>query len=78
MNRGYLLRPTERQRRDMIMRIIQSAMGAVFSLHREVNIYERFLYDEWDLENYFPFLKQLLLDVEQQYELDVSDACFEE
>ena len=78
MNRGYLLRPTERQRRDMIMRIIQSAMGAVFSLHREVNIYERFLYDEWDLENYFPFLKQLLLDMEQQYELDVSDACFEE
>lgn len=43
-----------------------------------MNIYERFLYDEWDLENYFPFLKQLLLDVEQQYELDVSDACFEE
>lgn len=78
MNRGYLLRLREQQRRDMIMRIIQTAMGAVFSLHREVNIYERFLYEEWSLETYFSFLKQLLLDMEHRYDLDVSDACFEE
>ena len=62
----------------MIVRIIQTAMGAVFSLHREVNIYERFLYEEWSLETYFPFLRQLLLEMEHQYNLDVSDACFEE
>ena len=78
MNRGYLLRLREQQRRDMIVRIIQTAMGAVFSLHREVNVYERFLYEEWSLETYFPFLRQLLLEMEHQYNLDVSDACFEE
>lgn len=78
MNKGYLLLVDELQRREIILRIIQSSMGAVFSLQREVNIYERFLYDEWNLEDYFPVVKDLLLKTEQQYDLDVSDASFEE
>lgn len=78
MNKGYLLLVDELQRREIILRIIQSSMGAVFSLQREVNIYERFLYDEWNLEDYFPVIKELLLKTEQQYDLDVNDASFEE
>lgn len=78
MNKGYLLLVGELQRREIILRIIQSSMGAVFSLQREVNIYERFLYDEWNLEEYFPVIKDLLLKTEQQYDLDVNDASFEE
>lgn len=78
MNKGYLLLVGELQRREIILRIIQSSMGAVFSLQREVNIYERFLYDEWNLEEYFPVIRELLLKTEQQYDLDVNDASFEE
>lgn len=78
MNKGYLLLVDELQRREMILRIIQASMGTVFSLQREVNIYERFLYDEWNLEEYFPVVKELLLKTEQQYDLDVNDASFEE
>lgn len=78
MNKGYLLLVDELQRREMILRIIQSSMGTVFSLQREVNIYERFLYEEWNLKEYFPVIRELLLKTEQQYDLDVNDANFEE
>ena len=41
-----------------------------------MNIYERFLYDEWDLETIFRSSNSSFWMLEQQYELDVSDACF--
>ncbi len=78
MNKGYLLQAEEFQRREVIFRLIRSSKGAVFSLQREVNIYERFLYDEWNLEDYFPVIRKLLLDTEQRYGLDANDASFEE
>ncbi|MBO5159832.1 MAG: PTS sugar transporter subunit IIA [Lachnospiraceae bacterium] len=78
MNKGYLLQAEEIQRREIIIRIIQSSMGTVFSLRQDVNLTERFLYDEWHLEEYFPCIRTLLLETEHNYEINVTDAAFEE
>lgn len=78
LNKGYRLDIKEQQRRDMILRLVQSSMGSVFSLNRQVNIYERYLYDELQLNQYFPFLKEKLLALENLYGLEVSDGMFEE
>lgn len=78
MNKGYLLQAEELQRREIIIRIIQSSMGTVFSLRQDVNLTERFLYDEWHLEEYYPYIKNLLLETEHQYEINITDAAFEE
>lgn len=78
MNKGYLLQIDEFQRRDIIMRIMQSSMGTIFSLRQEVNLPERFLCDELHLEEYFPNIRNLLLETEHNFEINVTDASFEE
>lgn len=78
MNKGYLLQAEEIQRREIIIRIMQASMGTVFSLRQDVNLTERFLYDEWHLDEYFPFVRNLLLEMEHNYEINVTDAAFEE
>lgn len=78
MNRGYLLQIDEFQRRDIIIRIMQASMGAVFALHQDVNLIERFLCNEWHLDDYFPCIRNLLLETEHKFEINVTDAAFEE
>lgn len=78
MNKGYRIEAGELQKREIILRIVRSSMGSSFSLRREVNIYERFLYDEWNLENYFPEIRTLLLEAEETYDLEVTDTRFDE
>lgn len=78
MNKGYLLQVEEIQRRELIIRIMQASMGTVFSLRYDINVTERFLYDEWHLDEYFPFIRNLLLETEHNYEINVTDAVFEE
>lgn len=78
MNKGYRIEAGELQRREIILRIVRSSMGSSFSLRREVNIYERFLYDEWNLESYFPEIRPLLLEAEESYDLEVTDTGFDE
>lgn len=78
MNKGYLLQVEEFQRRDIIIRIMQASMGTIFSLRQEVNLMERFLCDEWHLDVYFPYIRNLLLETEHKYEINVTDAAFEE
>ena len=70
MNKGYRIEVGELQRREIILRLVRSSMGSTFSLRREVNIYERFLYDEWNLESYFPEIRTLLLEAEETYDLE--------
>lgn len=76
--KGYLLCVEEYHRREMIVRIVQAFKGASLSPWIEVNVYERFLYEEWELAQYTPFIRTLLLETERQHGLDVSDASFEE
>lgn len=78
MNKGYLLQVGEIQRREIIIRMIQSSMGTAFSLRQDVNVIERFLYDEWHLNEYYPSVKELLIETEHRYEINVTDAAFEE
>lgn len=78
MNKGYRIEVGELQRREIILRLVRSSMGSTFSLRREVNIYERFLYDEWNLESYFPEIRTLLLEAEETYDLEVTDTRFDE
>lgn len=78
MNKGYLLQAEETSRREIIIWMMISSMGPVFSLRQDVNLTERFLYDEWHLEEYYPYIKGLLLETEHQYEINVTDAAFEE
>ena len=78
MNKGYRIEAGELQRREIILRIVRSSMGSSFSLRREVNIYERFLYEEWNLESYFSEIRTLLLEAEESYDLEVTDTRFDE
>lgn len=71
MKKGYRLLSGELKRRDMILKIIRSGTG-------NVNIYEKFLYNEWELEKNAALLKNILLDTEVLYGLEVSDTNFEE
>ena len=78
MNKGYLLRIEEFQRRDIIIRMMQASMDTVFSLRQEVNLTERFLCDEWHLDDYYSYIRNLLLETEHNFEINVTDAAFEE
>lgn len=78
MKKGYLLQIEEAKRRDMIFEIAQNGLGNIVDSDQQINIYKKFLYDEWDLEQYELLLKKILLQTEEKYGLEVSDINFEE
>jgi len=74
LKRGYRLQISEIERREMILNITQNAAGD----NSQVNIYKKFLYDEWELESNAVLLKKILLSTEERYGLEVSDVNFDE
>lgn len=77
LNRGYLLRAEERQRRRLILKLIRSSLDNIFLAEHSVNIYLRFLYTECDLGFYLPDISRLLLSAETFFDLTICDNYFE-
>lgn len=78
LNKGYSLHVRESERRALLIRIVQRASENAYMGEEQINFYWQYLRDEYELEIYRREVKQLLLDMERRYELNVSDSCFEE
>lgn len=76
INKGYLLVVPEIQRRHLIERTISTASGSLSGLRHPSNFFYRFLTGECGVSEHL--LADLILGTENEFGLNVSDACFEE
>lgn len=74
INKGYLLVIPEVQRREMMEKTI--ANNSLSGLRHPSNFFYRFLVDESGVDE--QKLADLIVNLEVKYEINVSDACFDE
>lgn len=74
INKGYRLTVAEPLRRQLIEKII--ANNSLSGLRQPSNLFYQFLVEECRLEEHG--LAELILNLEVKYELNISDACFDE
>lgn len=76
LNKGYLLAAAELPRRQMIKRIVTTAGNSLLGRSLSSNLYYRFLMETCGGSE--KLLADVILETESQFDMNVSDACFEE
>ncbi len=76
-NHGYLLVAQEKDRRELISRIVLSSTDAYHIYNSKINLYEFYMNEECFKEPFYSELKEILNQAEDRYKISVSDAYFE-
>ncbi len=77
-NHGYLLNAEEKDRRELISRIVLSLSGSFIFNFNKVNLYEFFIRETYFKDLLFDDFPEILRKAEDYFNISVSDACFEE